>query len=263
MTTVITVASSKGGVGKTTIATHLAVGLALRGHRTLLIDLDPTASATAVLVGQQPAGSAGAAEALLGDGPPRVLEVPGRAGLAVLPATRRLDEADTALAAQVGADHAVMRLLERARGLDYVAIDTPPALGRRTLAALVAADGVIVPVPATTWALDGLVRVQEQLAAIARCRLGSPRLLGCVLFAADARVAATAEARQALGQRAPGQLYRAEIRVSAAAATIPGQRLTAYDPGADPRGAEDHAAVLAETLARLSSASPPPRRARR
>lgn len=256
MTTTLVVASSKGGVGKSTIAVHHAAGLALRGHRVLLIDLDPTASATDVLVGRQPTETAGAADAILGRGTPRPLEAEAYPGLAVLPATQRLAEVDVALASQLGSDQAVARIVQQVQGkADYVVVDTPPVLGRRTLAALVAADAVIVPVACAYWAIEGLVRVEEQLAEVHRLGLAKPRLLGYVLFDVDARQSAAADTREILRARSPGMLYRAEVRTSAAAKTISGHRQTSWDDGADARGRDDHAALLSETLARIKKGS--------
>ena len=67
------------------------------------------------------------------------------------------------------------------------------------------------------------------------------RVLGYVMFAADPREAITAEARELLKREAPDRLFKAEVRVSTAAA---------WDEWTDPRGAEDYPAVLREARLR-------------
>ena len=249
---VLAVANAKGGTLKTTLAVHLATGLAQQGHRVLLVDLDPQGNASTWLLGQVPE-TPGAAAALRGvfrldDAVP----VPDRPGLLVLPGGPALAGAEIALAAEVAGETLLGRALQRQKPrLDYVVLDCPPALGLTVVSALVAADGVIVPLPPAFLALAGLASLEETIGRV-RERLGAKaRLLGAVLVAADPREAITAEVRALLKAQLGPTVYRAEVRVSTAAKALPAHQQTAWEPGADPRGAEDYAAILAETLKRL------------
>jgi chromosome partitioning protein len=178
--------------------------------------------------------------------------VPDRPGLHVLPGGATLAGAEIALAAEVAGETLLGRALARqAARLDYVVLDCPPALGLTVVSALVAADGVIVPLPPAFLAVAGLASLEETLERV-RERLGAKaRLLGAVLVAADPREAITGEIRALLQAELGPKRYRAEVRVSTAAKVLPAHQQTAWDAGADPRGAEDYAAVLAETLTRL------------
>lgn len=251
----LALATGKGGTGKTSLAVHLAAGLAREGKRTLLVDLDPTGHATGWLLGLAGAAAGkGTAEVLRDERitEEHVRQVEGRPGLELVPSTRALTNLDLALGAEVGG-HAILReVLDGAAGRwDFAILDCPPSLGFFTLSGLCAAEAVLSPVPATPLALAGL-RLLEDTAAVARKRLKvGAELLGAVLFAADAREAITAEVRALLEREAPGVLFRSEVRVSTAAKALPVSRGLAWDPGADARGAEDYPAVLRETLARL------------
>lgn len=261
---VLAVATGKGGSGKTSLSMHLAVGLAKRGKRVLLADLDPQGHATAWVLGFAQPPAAGTAEALL-DGKlrpehARRVTEEGLAGekggsLDLLPATPRLATADMTLAPEVGS-HGILRLVldAAAERWDYAILDTPGALGFYTLAALCAADGIVAPVPAAFLALSGLRQLEERI-ALARSRLPNveARLLGYVMFATDPRKGITEECREILRRDAGDALFRAEVRVSTAAEALPARRLTAWTDGADPRGAEDYREVLAETLHRLDA----------
>ncbi len=249
---VLAVANAKGGTLKTTLAVHLAAGLARQGARVLLADLDPQGNASTWLVGDTPA-TAGAAEALRGH---LTLEhthdVPAHPGLRLLHGGPTLAGAEITLAAEVAGETLLRRALMRLAGrFEYVVLDCPPALGLTVVSALVAADGVIVPLPPAFLALAGLARLEETLDRVVE-RLGAKaRLLGAVLVAADPREAITGEIRALLRAELGPKCYRAEVRVSTAAKALPAHRRTAWDDGADPRGAEDYAAVLTETLKRL------------
>lgn len=259
---VLAVANSKGGVGKTTLAVHLAVGLAQEGHRTLLVDLDPQGHATAWLLGLDASGP-GVAEALLARriAPEMLRAIDGRDRLRLLAATPALAATEHPLARAIGGQLVLRKVLEdQAQAFDYAVLDCPPALGFYVLSALCASDGVLAPVPAAFLSFAGLRQLEDGVNQ-ARELLGvDTRILGYVLFAADPREAITEEARAGLRQEAGDKLYRAEIRVSTAAKSLPARRVTAWDPHEDDRGAEDYPAVLKETLKRLDGGSRPARR---
>jgi chromosome partitioning protein len=178
--------------------------------------------------------------------------VPGRERLDVLPSTPTLATADLTLANATGGQLILRKLLERrAEEWDFCVIDTPPAIGVYVVSAICAAEGVVAPFPAAFLSFAGL-RQLEQTVEEAREYAGSrAKVLGYVLFGADAREGVTAEARDLVESERPGMLFKAEVRVSTAAKTSPARRRTAWDAGEDPRGAEDYPAILRETMARL------------
>ena len=160
---VIAVTNFKGGSGKTTTAAHLPQYLALRGFRTLAIDLDPQASLSA-LFGYQPETDIGANETLYGavryDEAARplgdIIRPSYFAGLDIVPGNLELQEFEHETPrALAGADRGATapffaRVAAALAGVDdrydVVVIDCPPQLGFLTLAALCAATGVLVTV---------------------------------------------------------------------------------------------------------------------
>lgn len=251
----LAVANAKGGTLKTSLAVHLAAGLAKQGARVLLVDADPQGNASTWLLGTLP-DTPGAAEALKGQVRIDAAHaVPGAPGLLLLSGGPSVAGAELALAAEVAGETLLRRALGRHTArFDYVVIDCPPALGITVVSALVAADGVIVPVLPSFLALAGLGQLEETRGRVVE-RLGARAvLLGAVLVAADPREAITAESRALLKKELGPALYTSEVRVSTAAKVLPATQRTAWDPGADARGAEDYAAVLAETHKRLRKA---------
>lgn len=139
----IAIANAKGGCAKTTSVLHLAVAFAERGLDVLAVDVDPQGTLTRQL-GITIRGQASVKEVLLDGLPLAEAVVVARPQLAVLGADLRLASADLDLATAVGGDTRLRRALRNAP-YDIILIDYPPAIGKLTVNALVAADAFIVP----------------------------------------------------------------------------------------------------------------------
>lgn len=157
--TTITVANFKGGVAKTTTAVSLAQGLAMRGHKVLVIDLDPQGSMT-TLFGLLPDAEVEQEDtaALLFAGQEDSLDYAVRPtywpGIDIVAAAPLLFGAEFALPARQAStkDFAFWSVLDFGiDGLrdkyDVIVIDTPPSLSYVTINALIAADGLLMPLP--------------------------------------------------------------------------------------------------------------------
>lgn len=250
----LAIANAKGGTGKTTVAANVAMGLALRGNRTLLVDLDFQANSTKWLLNirhRPEPHIAGVSPALEG-GDIRELPSPLTDRLWIAPADEGLPSAEYKVAYQpAGQTNLRMALRRKAASYDYCVIDCAPNLGVAVVSGLCAATAVFVPVPPGFMGLSGLSDLE---AALHRLRAGysiATRVAGLILFAVDTREALSDATRQLLAAHGKGRLMASEIRVSTAAKRHPDTHETVWSPGADPRGAEDYPKLLNEMLRRL------------
>ena len=168
MTTTLAVANQKGGVAKTTSVASLGVALAELGHRVLLVDLDPQACLTFSL-GIDPEDLELSVHHVLTKGldPHEVLATTEDA-VDILPATIELARAEADLLTRTGREHVIKSSLEDLDEYDWILLDCPPSLGVLTVAALTAADGVLVPLQCETLSHRGVGQLLDTVHDVRR-----------------------------------------------------------------------------------------------
>ncbi len=256
MTRVFAISNQKGGVGKTTTAINLAAALALEDRSVLLIDLDPQGNASSGTGHPKSEVKRGIADVLLGFCDLAEVLIPTEIdGLHLAPATRELVGVEVEL---VDADHREFRLKEalqrQAGDYEYVILDCPPSLGLLTVNALAAADGVIIPLQAEYYAMEGL---GELLRAIKQIRRGGLNRgldrSGILLTMVDRRTRLARDvcdqARAVFG----GEVFDAEIPRNVRLGEAPsfGKPIHAYDPLS--RGAIAYSNLALEVIHRAEA----------
>jgi chromosome partitioning protein len=174
MTTTLAIANQKGGVAKTTTVASLGAALAELGHRVLLVDLDPQACLTFSL-GIDPEDLELSVHHVLTKGldATEVL-IETEDGVDLLPATIELARAEADLLTRTGREHVIKSALEALdedlgdEGYDWVLLDCPPSLGVLTVAALTAADGVLVPLQCETLSHRGVGQLLDTVHDVRR-----------------------------------------------------------------------------------------------
>lgn len=161
MIRIVAVANQKGGVGKTTTAVNVASSLAHLGERVLLVDADPQGNATSGLGVDRDRVGLGVYDVLLRGVPvERCWRATSVTNLLVLPASAQLGGAEMELPSVAGRESVLRGEVRRvADSFGLILIDCPPSLGLLTLNALVAAEGVLVPVQCEYYALEGLAQL--------------------------------------------------------------------------------------------------------
>ncbi|MFE9219759.1 ParA family protein [Streptomyces lavendulae] len=161
---VIAIASQKGGVGKTSSTISLAAGLARKGKRVLLIDIDSQANSSKVLLHNYPQISKQQTVfATILERSPLPIHETSVPNLYIVPSHILLSNTDVELTTAI--DHREERLkkeLDAVKGnYDYVFIDCPPTLSWLTINAFTASDKVIVVVSPGYFELDSIVQISK------------------------------------------------------------------------------------------------------
>jgi chromosome partitioning protein len=169
MTRTIAVANQKGGVAKTTTVATLGAALFQQGQRVLLVDLDPQACLTFSLGIDPEDLELAVHQVLLRERPIHDVIVTTDDGPDLVPATIELAGAEAALITRTGRDHAVRTgLVEVAAEYDWVFLDCPPSLGILTVAALSAADEVLIPLQCETLSHRGVGQLLDTIHDVRR-----------------------------------------------------------------------------------------------
>jgi chromosome partitioning protein len=260
----ITVANFKGGVAKTTSAVTLAQGLSMRGHRVLLLDLDPQGSAT-TLFGVLPDAEVDAEHTamLLFAGEADTLEYGIRPtywpNIDLVCAAPLLYGAEFILPARQSKDPGFefWRVLDRGldtirESYDVIVIDTPPSLSYVTINALMAADGVLMPLPPSALDFASSAQFWDLFSDLcnqlirSRGKNKSFEFIDVLLSRVEASDAASSVVRQWVLEGYGDKVLPIEIPKTAIAATASAEFGTVYDL---PRGS-----VNSKTFARARDA---------
>ena len=231
MASVIAFANQKGGVAKTTSTLNLAVALAEQRKRVLTVDLDPQGNLT-MSQGLNPDTIERSMFDVLVHRLP-IQEVIHHIEVDIAVSSIDLAGAELALSSMIGRERALEKAIAPVRdNYDYVLIDTPPSLGLLTINALVASNGVIVPVQCEYLSLRGLVQLENTLSMIRENLNPEVGIEGILPTMYDSRTLHSREAVEILQENFGDLVFDTRIRktVRYAEAPVKGTSVLKYDP---------------------------------
>jgi chromosome partitioning protein len=228
---VISFANQKGGVAKTTTTLNLGVALAEQELKVLLIDLDPQGNLT-MSQGLNPDTIERSMFDVLVHRLP-VQEVIHHTEVDLAVSSIDLAGAELALSSMIGRERALEKALAPVKeSYDFVLVDTPPSLGLLTINALVASNGVIVPVQCEYLSLRGLVQLENTLSMIRENLNPEVGIEGILPTMYDKRTLHSREAVEILQENFGDLVFDTKIRktVRYAEAPVKGTSVLKYDP---------------------------------
>ena len=248
MSKVLAIANQKGGVGKTTTAVNLAASLAATKRRVLLVDLDPQGNATMgsgiekhelelslydVLTGQ-----ARTAAAIVNT---------GAAGFDLLPSNGDLTAAEVELMTLPRRESRLREALAEVRpDYDYILIDCPPSLNMLTVNALVAAQGVLIPMQCEYYALEGLSALVQTIESIKQTLNPKLEIEGLLRTMYDPRNSLTVDVSAQLMSHFGDKVYGTVIPRNVRLAEAPSHGLPVLTYDRTSRGAVAYLALAGE-----------------
>jgi chromosome partitioning protein len=228
---VIAFANQKGGVAKTTTTLNLAVAFKEQGFTVLAIDLDPQGNLT-MSQGLNPDAIERSMYDVLVHRTP-IGEVIQEREVDIAVSSIDLAGAELALSSMIGRERALEKAIAPIKEqYNYILVDTPPSLGILTVNALVAADGVIVPVQCEYLSLRGLVQLENTLTMIRENLNPDVRIEGILPTMFDNRTLHSREAVDILKENFGDLVFDTYIRktIRYAEAPVKGTSVLAYDP---------------------------------
>ena len=231
---VIAFANQKGGVAKTTTTLNLAVAFKEQGFNVLAIDLDPQGNLT-MSQGFNPDSIERSMYDVLVHRLP-IEEVIQQAEVDIAVSSIDLAGAELALSSMIGRERALEKAIAPIRdNYNYILIDTPPSLGILTINALVASNGVIVPVQCEYLSLRGLVQLENTLSMIRENLNPDVEIQGILPTMFDRRTLHSREAIDILEENFGDLVFDTKIRktIRYAEAPVKGTSVLAYDPTGD------------------------------
>jgi len=247
MAKIISAAIQKGGSGKTTTAVNLGAGLATKGFKVLMVDIDPQGNLSQSFGIYEPEQTINGA--LAGEYDLPVLKINDK--LSLVPANIDLAESEMKLITMMQREVVLRKLLKPHKDLyDFIIVDCPPSIGILTINALAASDRVLIPLQAQYLAATGFKKLYELIEFIRDGLNPELEVAGVFLTQYDQHKILNRNAKSMIEDQFGDKAYKTFIRNNVALAEAPAQGMDIFSYAPESNGAKDYENLIDEFLER-------------
>jgi chromosome partitioning protein len=251
---IVAITNQKGGVGKTTTAINLAAAMAMKGLKTLLVDLDPQANSSVSFVDVRGLERSVYDAMVDPDVGMADVIVPAEKmpGLVIAPGNIALAKLEAKLVGELDGFYRLKDALDKVKDqYDYVVIDTPPTLGLITVNALVAASHVIIPIQSSYFALEGTDDLLETIDKVKARPNPQLQILGAVITLYDRRTLLARDILDEIRKVFGNKIFKTTISKSVRLEESPAYRESIFTFAPRSSGAYEYYKLSEEVLSRV------------
>ena len=253
MAKILAFANQKGGVGKPTSAVNVAASLGIIGKKTLIIDLDPQGNATSGVGIPKRSLKGTVKEVLCGENDIKnVILSTSFKNLDIIPTNVSLSGAEFDLYNDEGSEYNLKDALDKIKDdYDYVIIDCPPSLGMLTINAFVASDGIVVPMQAEFYAVEGLSQLISTTKRVKKLYNEDLNITGILITMYNKRLLLSMQVMDELQKYYPDKLFSTCISRNVKLSEAPGFGKPVYYHDKHSKGANEYLDIAHELISRI------------
>ena len=250
MSVVITVFNQKGGVGKSTTVINLSSALALRGKRTLIIDIDPQGNSTSGLGVYEFKNMI--YDFLIDEKVDSIYKT-GFSKLDIIPSNGEFAGVEIELARCEDWQFKLKKMLDKVKdNYDYVIIDSPPSLGILSMMSLVASDKILIPVQCEYYALEGVSQLMDTITLVKDNFNPNLNILGIVMSMYDGRTNLSNQVVEEVEKFFKDKVFKTYIPRNVRLAEAPSFGMNIFDYDSKSKGAKAYIDLAKEVIGEVN-----------
>ncbi|MBS6610841.1 MAG: ParA family protein [Peptoniphilus harei] len=250
MSVVITVFNQKGGVGKSTTVINLSSALALRGKKTLIIDMDPQGNSTSGLGVYEFKNMI--YDFLIDEKVDSIYKT-GFSKLDIIPSNGEFAGVEIELARCEDWQFKLRKMLDKVKdNYDYVIIDSPPSLGILSMMSLVASDKILIPVQCEYYALEGVSQLMDTITLVKDNFNPNLNILGIVMSMYDGRTNLSNQVVEEVEKFFKDKVFKTYIPRNVRLAEAPSFGMNIFDYDSKSKGAKAYIDLAKEVIGEVN-----------
>ena len=249
MSVVVTVFNQKGGVGKSTTVINLSSALALRGKKTLIVDMDPQGNATSGLGVYE--FQKMIYDFVIDEETDSIYKTSFNK-LDIIPSSGEFAGVEIELARYTDWQYKLKKMIDKVRDdYDFVIIDSPPSLGVLSMMSLVASDKILIPVQCEYYALEGVSQLMDTITLVRDNFNPNLSILGVVMCMHDGRTNLSNQVVEEVEKFFKDKVFKTFIPRNVRLAEAPSFGMNIFDYDSKSKGAKAYTDLAKEVIGEI------------